>query len=90
MFHGTSLFRAVSGAFPRLHRASVAAETSLRGTSAAADAEVSRGAFGGQHFPTTATRSIAWDVSQLALLRLKPEQLALFGPVGGEFESQAH
>ena len=64
VFHGTFLFRAVSGEFALPHRTPLAAETFFRGEKAAADAKVSRGAFGGQHFRTSASEGIAQQRAQ--------------------------
>ena len=63
-----------------------AAETLLRQIWPRRDAKVSRGAFGGQHFGDGDSEASRSNLRKLTLLPLKPEQLALFGPVGGEFE----
>jgi hypothetical protein len=56
-------------------------ERILLGIRARLDAKISQGHLIG---------NIAPDTWLLALSHLKPEQLPLFGPVGGKFEGQPH
>ena len=54
------------------------------------DTKISRGAFGGQHFRRQQQGSIDGTGANSLLRLLKPEELPLFGPVGGDLKGQTH
>jgi len=76
--------RWISGEFALPYRATLAAETAFRAERTAADAKVSRGAFGGQYFRTSASESVAHNVRKTRTIAAKTEQLALFDAANSE------
>jgi len=90
LFHGASLFRAVSGAFARLTAPHWRQRRFLAERESLPTRKSLGGLLGVNIFARVHQKASRSNLRKLELWSLEPEQLALFGPVGGQIEGQTH